>query len=57
MTTYTKEGDMARWILCFSVVLQACTSHAVRCDAHLQPINAPAAKSVPAVPAPAKAAQ
>ncbi len=48
---------MARWILCFSVVLQACTSHAVRCDAHLQPINAPAAKSVPAVPAPAKAAQ
>jgi len=42
---------MARWILCFTVVLQACASHAVRCDTHLQPINAPAAKSAPAGPA------
>jgi hypothetical protein len=26
-------------------MLQACASHAVRCDAHLQPINAPAEKA------------
>jgi hypothetical protein len=47
MTTYTKEGDMARLILCFSVFLQACAPHALRCDAHLQAINAPLQKATP----------
>jgi hypothetical protein len=40
---------MARWILCLTVLLQACTSHAVRCDAHLQPINAPADRAATGV--------
>jgi hypothetical protein len=35
---------MARLIICFTLLLQACASHAVRCDAHLQAINAPAGK-------------
>jgi hypothetical protein len=34
---------MARIIFCLTLLLQACASHVVRCDAHLQPINAPAA--------------
>jgi hypothetical protein len=29
-------------IVCLIVVTSACASHRVRCDAHLQPINAPA---------------
>jgi hypothetical protein len=39
---------MTRFILCLTVFLHACASHAVRCDAHLQPINAPADKSAAA---------
>jgi hypothetical protein len=38
---------MARFIVCFILLLQGCASHALRCDAHLQPINAPAAKPAP----------
>jgi hypothetical protein len=34
---------MARIIFCLTLLLQACASHVVRCDAHLQPINAPRA--------------
>jgi hypothetical protein len=37
---------MARFVICLTLFLQACASHVVRCDARLQPINAPAAKSV-----------
>jgi hypothetical protein len=39
---------MARIIICFSLLLQACTPHMIRCDTHLQPINAPADKATPA---------
>jgi hypothetical protein len=35
---------MVRIIVCLMLCLEACTSHIVRCDAHLQPINAPAEK-------------
>jgi hypothetical protein len=35
---------MTRLILCLTVLLQGCSSHAVRCDSHLQAINAPADK-------------
>jgi hypothetical protein len=38
---------MFRLILC-AVLLQGCSSAAVRCDAHLVPINAPTPKSAPA---------
>jgi hypothetical protein len=31
---------MARIILCSCLLLQACASHSVRCDARLQAINA-----------------
>lgn len=37
-----------RLALCSLVLLAACTSHEVRCDAHLMPINLPA----PAIAAP-----
>jgi hypothetical protein len=30
---------------CFGVLLAGCSSHGVRCDAHLQPINQPARAS------------
>lgn len=29
------------------VMVQGCASHVVRCDAHLEPINATTAKAVP----------
>lgn len=32
-----------RMVYCLLLLLPACTSHAVRCDGRLQPINAPAA--------------
>ena len=38
---------MARLILCLTLLLQACASHNVRCDAHLQPINAAAENGAP----------
>jgi hypothetical protein len=38
---------MFRFIICLSILLQGCASHAVRCESHLQPINAPAPKSAP----------
>jgi hypothetical protein len=41
---------MVRLILCLNFFLQACTSHAVRCDAHLQPINAPADRASASAP-------
>jgi hypothetical protein len=33
-----------RLILCLTFALSACSSPLQRCDKHLQPINAPAAK-------------
>jgi hypothetical protein len=64
----TKEVNM-RMIYCAFLLLTACSSHAVRCDGRLQPINLPAAGAVPvaaagavpggapsAVPGPAAAA-
>jgi hypothetical protein len=41
---------MARVIICLTLLLQACGSHVVRCDAHLQPINAPAADAMKTAP-------
>ncbi len=38
---------MFRFIICFSILLQGCASHAVRCESHLQPIKASTAKSAP----------
>jgi hypothetical protein len=38
---------MFRFIICFSILLQGCASHTVRCESHLQPINVPASKSAP----------
>lgn len=37
---------MVRLIACFILLLNACSSHGVRCDRHLQPINVPAAAGV-----------
>jgi len=37
-----------RVMVCLLLVLSACSTPAVRCDKHLEPINAPAAKLVPA---------
>jgi hypothetical protein len=50
-----------RLALCSLVLLAACTSHEVRCDAHLMPINLPAPAQVrragvPAARAPARGA-
>jgi hypothetical protein len=42
-----------RLALCSLVLLAACTSHEVRCDAHLLPINLPAPTQVPGAGAPA----
>jgi hypothetical protein len=42
-----------RSALCSLVLLAACTSHGVRCDAHLMPINLPAPAQVPGTGAPA----
>jgi hypothetical protein len=36
---------MLRLIVCFSILLQGCASHAVRCESHLQPINPAPVKS------------
>jgi len=41
-----------RLALCCLVMLAACSSHEVRCDAHLLPINAPARTQVPGAAAP-----
>ena len=39
-----------RLIFCLALVLNACSTAAVRCDKHLQPINPPAAKiAIPAI--------
>jgi hypothetical protein len=43
-----------RLALCSLVLLAACTSHEVRCDAHLMPINLPASVQVPGTGAPAR---
>ena len=37
-----------RLIILLALALGACSTPQVRCDKHLQPINAPAAKVVPA---------
>jgi hypothetical protein len=42
-----------RLALCSLVLLAACTSHEVRCHAHLMPINPPAPTQVPGAGAPA----
>ena len=36
-----------RVMVCLLLVLSACSTPAVRCDKHLEPINAPAAKIEP----------
>jgi hypothetical protein len=36
-----------RLIVCSILLLCGCSTSAVRCDAHLQPINRPAANSTP----------
>jgi hypothetical protein len=41
-----------RLALCSLLLLAACTSHEVRCDAHLLPINVPAPVEVPGAGAP-----
>jgi uncharacterized lipoprotein YmbA len=41
-----------RLALCCLVMLAACSSHEVRCDAHLLPINPPARTQVPGAGAP-----
>jgi len=46
-----------RLALCSLVLLSACTSHEVRCDAHLLPINVPAPVQVPGAGAPAARAR
>jgi hypothetical protein len=38
---------MMRSILCLIPLLCACSAPTVRCDAHLQPINPPAARDTP----------
>jgi len=38
---------MMRSILCLIPLLCACSAPTVRCDAHLQPINPPAARETP----------
>jgi hypothetical protein len=41
-----------RLFFCLALALSACSTAAVRCDKHLQPINAPAARiATPATPA------
>jgi hypothetical protein len=40
-----------RLVIVFFFVLPACSSHAIRCDRHLRPINAPVAGAAePAAP-------
>ena len=39
-----------RLIICLLFLLSACATPAVRCDKHLEPINAPAAKLAAAGP-------
>lgn len=34
-----------RLIICIAWLLSGCSNHAVRCDSHLQPINAPAERA------------
>jgi hypothetical protein len=45
-----------RLALCCLLLLAACTSHEVRCDAHLLPINLPAPAQIPGAEAPATGA-
>ena len=45
-----------RLIMCLISLLWGCSTPAVRCDAHLQPINPPAASGTPG-PAVKRAAQ
>jgi len=46
MFSLTKDGLM-RVTICLLLLLSACSTPAVRCDKHLEPINAPAAKRLP----------
>jgi hypothetical protein len=39
-----------RVMICFLLLLSACSGAAVRCDKHLEPINAPAPKLASAEP-------
>jgi hypothetical protein len=39
-----------RLILWLALALSACSTATVRCDKHLQPINAPSAKIAPIAP-------
>jgi hypothetical protein len=42
-----------RIVFCLLLLLPACTSHAVRCDGRLQPINLPAVGAAAATSTPA----
>ena len=44
----TKEGEVMRLIVCLIPLLCGCAAPQVRCDAHLLPINPPAASGVAA---------
>jgi hypothetical protein len=43
-----EEGETMRLIVCLIPLLCGCATPQVRCDAHLQPINPPAASSIAA---------
>jgi starvation-inducible outer membrane lipoprotein len=45
-----------RLIVCLAFALSACSASPIRCDKHLQPINAPSAKASAATPAAAATA-
>jgi hypothetical protein len=48
-THQTHQGgrNTVRLVLCSLLLLAACTSHELRCDAHLMPINVPAPAQAP----------
>ena len=46
-----------RLIVCLIPLLCGCSAPALRCDAHLQSINPPAARAIPAAAAPVSPAR
>jgi len=46
-----------RLIVCLIPLLFGCSAPALRCDVHLQPINPPAARAIPAAAAQASGAK
>ncbi len=43
---------MLRLLICLSMILQGCASHAVRCESHLQPVNSTSVNPIPVKGAP-----